>query len=53
MDLDDEQWTHTKPEQWLLLKSHAERAYACEKEVWSRLGKRPEDVKFGAKCRKI
>lgn len=49
MDLDEEQRTHTKPEQWSLMKSRAERAYACKAEGRCRLRKRSEDVKFGAK----
>lgn len=49
MDLDEGQRTLTKPEQWSLMKSRAERAYACKAEGRCRLRKRSEDVKFGAK----
>ena len=40
MDLDEEQWTLTKPEQWLLMKACAERAYSCKADVWKLLKKR-------------
>ena len=39
MDLDEGQWTLTKPEQWLLMKSCAERAYSCKAEVWKPIKK--------------